>query len=267
MRQLAADAAVRQGVGRARTATAGSSSSARTRPSSASSTTSTTCAAPLAELGVGYPVVIDNDFAIWRVVREPLLAGRLPRRRRGARPLPALRRGGLRGDRASDPAAAGRRRGARARRRRRARRGGRLGHAAVPRDLRGLRPRRAPQPTRRADGLALNQWALTGEWSVGEEAAVLDAAGGSIAYRFEAPRPQPGPRAAGSGGAGPLRGAPRRRAARRRPRPRRRRVRRGRGRRAAACTSSSASADAVRERTFEITFLDPGVRAYVFTFG
>ena len=37
----------------------------------------------------------------------------------------------------------------------------------------------------RADGLALNEWALAGEWSVGEEAAVLDAAAGSIAYRFE----------------------------------------------------------------------------------
>ena len=38
----------------------------------------------------------------------------------------------------------------------------------------------------RADGLALNQWALAGGWSVGEEAAVLEAAGGSIAYRFQA---------------------------------------------------------------------------------
>ena len=37
----------------------------------------------------------------------------------------------------------------------------------------------------RADGLALNQWALGGEWSVGGESAELDAAGGSIAYRFE----------------------------------------------------------------------------------
>ena len=38
----------------------------------------------------------------------------------------------------------------------------------------------------RADGLALNDWALTGDWSVGEEAAVLEAAAGSIAYRFQA---------------------------------------------------------------------------------
>ena len=38
----------------------------------------------------------------------------------------------------------------------------------------------------RADGLALNDWALTGDWSVGEEAAVLEAGAGSIAYRFQA---------------------------------------------------------------------------------
>ena len=42
---------------------------------------------------------------------------------------------------------------------------------------------------RAADGareLVLNQWALAGEWTVEEEAAVLEAAAGSIACRFEA---------------------------------------------------------------------------------
>ena len=39
---------------------------------------------------------------------------------------------------------------------------------------------------RRADELALNQWALAGDWSVGEESAVLEAGAGSIAYRFQA---------------------------------------------------------------------------------
>jgi hypothetical protein len=34
--------------------------------------------------------------------------------------------------------------------------------------------------------LRLNQWALSGEWSVKAEAAVLNAAGGRIAYRFHA---------------------------------------------------------------------------------
>jgi thiol-disulfide isomerase/thioredoxin len=38
----------------------------------------------------------------------------------------------------------------------------------------------------RSESLALNEWALSGDWSVGGEAAVLDCAGGSIAYRFEA---------------------------------------------------------------------------------
>ena len=35
----------------------------------------------------------------------------------------------------------------------------------------------------------------------------------------------------------------------------------------AACTSSCAQHDAVRERTLEITFLEPGAEAYAFTFG
>ena len=43
---------------------------------------------------------------------------------------------------------------------------------------------------RRADdgahGLALNQWALAGQWTVEDEFAVLEAAAGSIAYRFQA---------------------------------------------------------------------------------
>jgi hypothetical protein len=40
---------------------------------------------------------------------------------------------------------------------------------------------------RRTNGdLALNQWALNGQWAQGDEAAVLEAAGGSITYRFEA---------------------------------------------------------------------------------
>jgi thiol-disulfide isomerase/thioredoxin len=34
--------------------------------------------------------------------------------------------------------------------------------------------------------LRLNTWALAGEWTIGRESAVLDRAGGSIAYRFHA---------------------------------------------------------------------------------
>ncbi len=34
--------------------------------------------------------------------------------------------------------------------------------------------------------IGINQWALSGEWTIGRESVVLDQAGGSIAYRFEA---------------------------------------------------------------------------------
>ena len=36
------------------------------------------------------------------------------------------------------------------------------------------------------DALQLNHWALAGDWSVGRQAAVLNASGGQIAYRFHA---------------------------------------------------------------------------------
>jgi hypothetical protein len=36
-----------------------------------------------------------------------------------------------------------------------------------------------------ADEPALTRWALAGQWTGGEEAAVLEAAAGSIAYRFD----------------------------------------------------------------------------------
>ena len=43
-------------------------------------------------------------------------------------------------------------------------------------------------PTR----LALNHWALSGDWTVKRGAIVLNQAGGRILYRFHAPRPAPG---------------------------------------------------------------------------
>src|SRR5215208_1101248 len=48
-------------------------------------------------------------------------------------------------------------------------------------DARGERRRDRPP-----DELALNEWALSGDWSVGDESAELGTAGGSIAYRFQA---------------------------------------------------------------------------------
>jgi thiol-disulfide isomerase/thioredoxin len=113
--------------------------------------------------------------------------------------------------------------------------------------------------------LRSNHWGLAGEWTIGREKAVLGQAGGSIAYRFDArdahvvlspgardPIPfrvlvdgeAPGPSAGadvdedGNGllGDGRLYQLVRERAG-------------------------------VRERTLEITFLEPGAEAYAFTFG
>jgi len=46
--------------------------------------------------------------------------------------------------------------------------------------------RNAVQTYRLPVRLGLNQWALSGEWTVTPEAALLNAAGGQIAYRFHA---------------------------------------------------------------------------------
>ncbi len=116
---------------------------------------------------------------------------------------------------------------------------------------------------RRATGdLALNQWALNGQWAQGDEAAVLEAAGGSITYRFEArdvnlvlESSAPvaftvsldgGPPGDAHGldvdasGAGTLSEPRMYQLVRQQP---------------------------SRRRTVEVTFDGPGVRAYVFTFG
>ena len=116
------------------------------------------------------------------------------------------------------------------------------------------------------DGLAPNQWSLGGDWSVGAEAAELETAGGSLAYRFQARdlnlvlapaasgKPvrftvkldgQPPADAHGvdvdESGEGTV------------AEPRMYQLIRQR--------------EAGGEGAFEITFVDPGVRAYVFTFG
>jgi thiol-disulfide isomerase/thioredoxin len=115
------------------------------------------------------------------------------------------------------------------------------------------------------DDLHLNHWALTGEWTVGRENVVLDQAGGSIAYRFHArdvhlvlsrgarePVPfrvlldgqAPGPSHGvdiDEDGNGLLRDG--------------------------RLYQLVREHDAVRERTLQITFLEPGAEAYAFTFG
>jgi thiol-disulfide isomerase/thioredoxin len=116
-----------------------------------------------------------------------------------------------------------------------------------------------------AEDLHLNQWALTGEWTIGRESVALDQAGGSIAYRFhardahivlsararepiafrvlldgEAPGPSHGVDVDEDGN-GVLRDG--------------------------RLYQLVRQPDEVRERTLQITFLEPGAEAYVFTFG
>jgi thiol-disulfide isomerase/thioredoxin len=113
--------------------------------------------------------------------------------------------------------------------------------------------------------LRTNHWALAGEWTLGREKVVLDQAGGSIAYRFHARDAHlvlsPGSRA-------PIRfrvlldgEAP--------------------GPSGGVDVDEDGNGvfwdgrlyqlvrehDVVRERTLEITFLEPGAEAYAFTFG
>jgi thiol-disulfide isomerase/thioredoxin len=123
-------------------------------------------------------------------------------------------------------------------------------------------PRAYADPVR----LRLNQWALSGDWTVGKEATMLNVAHGRIAYRFHARDLHlvMGPAARGSSvrfrvlidgrPPGAAHGAdvddqgngavtePRLYQLIRQPRP-------------------------IRDRLFEIEFLDPGVEAFSFTFG
>jgi hypothetical protein len=114
--------------------------------------------------------------------------------------------------------------------------------------------------------LGLNQWALSGDWTVGSQTAICNEAGGRIACRFhardvnlvlgsgeldgpipfqirvdgEAPGPAHGDNVDDEGN-GTIDEA----------------------RLYQLIREPSVTAD----RTFEITFLEPGARAYVFTFG
>ena len=113
--------------------------------------------------------------------------------------------------------------------------------------------------------LRLNHWALVGEWTVAREQVVLEGAGGSIAFRFHArdahlvlsagaaaPIPfrvlvngeAPGPSAGvdvDEDGNGVLRDG--------------------------RLYQLLREREEVRERTLQITFLEPGAEAYSFTFG
>ena len=119
---------------------------------------------------------------------------------------------------------------------------------------------------RRADGLALNQWSLAGEWTVDDESAVLDAGGGSLGYRFEG-------RDLNLVLTPPASGSPLRFAVRLDGQPP------GDAHGVDVDESGDGTLSEprmyqlvrqrgpIRQRTFEITFDRPGARAYVFTFG
>jgi thiol-disulfide isomerase/thioredoxin len=115
------------------------------------------------------------------------------------------------------------------------------------------------------DRLRLNQWALSGEWTIGAESIVLEQAGGSITFRFHA-RDAHLVLAPGSQEPIPFRvllddKAP--------------------GRSHGVDVDEDGNGvlrdgrmyqlvrehDAVRDRTLQITFLEPGAEAYAFTFG
>jgi hypothetical protein len=113
--------------------------------------------------------------------------------------------------------------------------------------------------------LRFNHWALAGEWTIGRENVVLEQAGGSIAYRFHARDAhlvltpgarEPIPFRVRLDGElpGPARGVDVDEA--------------GNGLLADGRLYQLVRQDGeVRERTVEITFLEPGAEAYVFTFG
>jgi thiol-disulfide isomerase/thioredoxin len=212
----------------------------------------------VAELDVRYPVVIDNEFAIWRAFDNhywPALYlldgdGRLRFQHFGEESYVEIERAiqqvlGVDEDTVRVDA-------------------GGVAEAAdwdrlgSPETYVGY-----ARGERLSDGgdLALNQWALSGDWSVGEESAELVSAPGSIAYRFRA-RDVNVVLTGSTRFEVRLDGAP--------P---------GDAHGLDVDADGNGVVDEPRmyqlvrqpggaaERTFEITFLDAGVRAYVFTFG
>jgi hypothetical protein len=113
--------------------------------------------------------------------------------------------------------------------------------------------------------LGLNHWALAGEWTIGRESVVLDQAGGSIDYRFHARdahlvlaqgarEPIPFRVLLDEQAPGPSHGVDV--------------DEEGNGLlREGRLYQLVREHDRVRERTLEVTFVERGVRAYVFTFG
>ncbi len=236
----------------------------------------------IANLGIGYPVAIDSDFRLWRVFGNQYwpafymidAEGRVRHRHFGEgdyagteNAIKALLAEAGRspdGDATVAPHAAG------------AEAAPDLANLHSPESYIGYgkaanfaSPQRMAKDVSReysVGTLGTNQWALAGRWTVGAERAVLDQAGGGIVYRFRARDLHLVLGAAPSGKPVPFKvtidGEP-------------------------PDDSHGADIDAagkgtvtetrlyqlvrqagpVRERTFEIRFTEPGVEAFVFTFG
>ena len=140
----------------------------------------------ISELGVPYPVVIDNDFAIWRAFENrywPALylvdgGGRTRFHHFGEEAYDAIERAiqrqlGVEGELSRVEA----------------------GGVAAAADWDAVRSPEtyvgdargdAPRSDARVDRLALNEWTLAGAWTRDHEAAVVEAEGGSLAFRFHA---------------------------------------------------------------------------------
>lgn len=219
----------------------------------------------VAELGIGYPVVLDNDFAVWqafanrfwpavylldadgRLRFEHFGEGDYEETERAIQELLGLEEATVDVDASGLAEAAD------------------WDHLRSPETYVGTS--RGERRSNGGDGgLALNDWALRGAWSVGDEAAVLEAAGGSIAYRFQARDVNLvlTPPDSGAAIAFEVRldgGAP------------------GEDHGVDADAAGDGLVGEPRmyqlvrqragamQRTFEIRFAQPGVRAYVFTFG
>jgi thiol-disulfide isomerase/thioredoxin len=228
------------------------------------------------ERDIDYPVAVDNDYAIWRafanhywpalyfvdadgIIRDQHFGeGRYERSERVIQRLLGVERELVRVEGLGVEAEAD------------------WGHLRTPETYLGYErsenfasPDGAAFDERRAyelpGRLRINHWALAGEWTIGRESVVLGRAGGSIAYRLhardahlvlspgtrepipfrvqldgEAPGPSHGVDV-DEEGQGVLRDG--------------------------RLYQLVREHDAVRERTLQITFLEPGAEAYVFTFG
>jgi hypothetical protein len=258
------------------TETTGWSSSASTRRRSRSSTSSTACGRRPTERGIDYPVAADNDYEIWSafdnhywpalyfvdadgIIRDHHFGeGRYEQSERLIQRLLGVERELVSVEGVGVEAEAD------------------WDHLRTPETYLGYgRSEHFASPDGAAFGeprayelaarLRVNHRALAGEWTIGRENVVLDQAGGSIAYRFhardahlvlspgarepipfrvrldgEAPGPSHGVDVDEDGN-GVLRDG--------------------------RLYQLVREPDAVRERTLEITFLERGAEAYVFTFG